>query len=299
MDIFAKKYRPLKTRLDILLFLKLNFSYINLKYFHPELGFAITDTGWFGPRQVVRNIPFTLLDASYNEIAQDNFVPYVTGITGYILTNKQFAGTTVTNPDIFDVTSARITGYIIPKSITPGKLFGTTWKDAGNIPSVNLSFIPGRETVNVLGATNAQRITGLFTGITDRGYPNGTGLPFPANEPLCVFFTGTNQAQPIYLTYVSGTPLRGQSYLSGRVTLTDFTPPSAYPLHAESSGVSGWRLATNYSHANYYGPNIYTATAGGEYPALSFDNGLEMYLDISYSSPCGPNVLAGSCIEPI
>jgi hypothetical protein len=283
---------------------KLNYIYTGLKYYHPSLGFAFGDTGWFGSKQVVKDIPLTLLNDSHQIVSQNNFISNITGapsapFSGYYLTNKQFSGGSVTvASDVINSTTARLTGYIIASSITAGKLFGTVWKDT--IPLDKLSFVPTHTTSPLVGATNAQRISAFFTGITDRGYPNGTGVPLTSsNEPLSFFVTGLNAGGPIYLTYLSGSPVKGQSFLSGTVNLTDFAPPVLHPLHSESYDNTGYRLATNFAHANYYGEDIYTASAGGEYPALSFDNGLEMYLNISWSSPCGPNVLANSCHEPV
>jgi len=283
---------------------ELSFGYTGLKYFDPALGSGFADTGWFGRKQVIKNIEFEMVDPNNGYIVNtiDGFTKNITGVTGalysgYYLTNRPYSGERITGAWLINNSAVSLTGYIIPRSITPGKLFGTVWNDAGNIPLVSMSFLPKHEA----GAAGARRVYQFFTGITDRGYPNGTGAPFFDGDLINVFFTGVSGASGVYLTHISGISPNavGQSYLSGTVNLTNFAPPIVRPLHSESFGSTGWRLATNFAPANYYGSDIYTATAGGEYPALSFDNGLEMYLDLQWSSPCGPNVTALTCNEPV
>ena len=123
---------------------------------------------------------------------------------------------------------------------------------------------------------------------------------------MFVFFTGFTGVAPtrlpLYVTLISGsgtTSAMGYSYLSGVVATTHFRNPTGTSFHGENSGDSGWRLAPNFAPANYYGTNVLSAVTGGEYPALSLDNGLELYLDISWSSPCGTAVKGGTCNEPV
>lgn len=284
-------------------------NYSGLTFYHPDIG-LVSDTGWYGPnQQIVRSINFNLLDSGYSDISNSapTFVKNVTGnvgnsFSGYFLTTKQYFNSAVNVPtDTVQFNNYGFTGYVTSSAITPGKLFGTTWKDQGLIPLNSFSFIPQTTPMTLFGTTGVKRVTGFFTGLTDRGYPNGTGNPFQASDLASVFFTGFSGSSPLYLTYISGSgnSAWGLSYLSGLTALTDFCPPRGNPIHFETSGSIGARLAPNFSKPNYYGSDLYEASYGGELPALSLDNGLEMYLDISWSSPCGPSVAANTCLEPI
>ncbi len=294
---------------------EINFVMSGLRYYDPLMGSGFSDTGWFGRNQIIKQILFESVDINngYAVNSNTNFIKNITGarITaptyyyGYYLTNKPLSGTPLNiTADIISDSAATISGYIISRStaLNNGYLKGIYWTDGNNIPTQSMRFAPSFITAALGAATQARYINRLFTGFDDRGYPSATGgNPFRDGDELNVFFSGNYGGSPVYLTYVSGintSNLSGQSYLSGTVSLTNFAPPIIRPLHAENFGTTGFRLATNFAPANYYGADSYTASEGGEYPALSFDNGLEMYLDISYSSKCGPNVLAGSCLDP-
>jgi hypothetical protein len=285
---------------------ELNFSYTGLKYYHPDVVEILPDTGWFGKNQIIRNINFESVESgNYTNITTPGgFVKNVTGtasspFSGYFLTNKQFTGNQITvASDVLQTPSAVLSGYIVSNGDSPGKLYGTTWLHPSFPPSNSMSFLPQATDITLAGTSNCRKITGLWANnITSRGYPAGSGSPFCNSDSLRVAFTGIYLGSPIYLTYVSGIAnnVSGNSFLSGTVSLTDFSPPKLYPIHQENYGSTGWKLAPNFSEANYYGSDIYTASAGGEYPALSFDNGLEVYLDISWQSDCGA---AKTCNSP-
>jgi hypothetical protein len=290
------------------------FTGTGLKYFDPDMGpFAFDDSGaWLGPnRQIVKTVEFELLDSSFNITSSGNFVRTVTGagalvLPGYFLTNRQYSGQNFNNSDWDNMVrgvNPSFTGYIIPTSITAGKLSGTVWNDQGLIPINSLSFLPliNNRILTQFPPSNWKRVENLFQSFTHRGYPNGTGgTPFRPGDRASVFFTGFSGFNPLYLTFLrsQGTGTGAWSLLSGVVTLTNFCPPSGYALHTEQvNSTTGARLLPNFTEPNYYGTNIPAVTKGGEYPALSLDNGLEVYLDISWSSPCGAGTL--NCNEPV
>jgi hypothetical protein len=287
-----------------------------LKFWTPEFGNTETSVfadsgGWFSKtRQIIKDIKFDRLNGSYQPIASTDYAKTVTGFTGFILTTGRFDGTAVSMNQILNsTTNFGFTGYAVPfQRNTAGQLKGTSWVDAaGAIPSDSLQFIPTTTTLTLGGVAGnpiIRRVNALFSSWSDRGFPNGTGgTPFKAGDLAHVFFTGYSgnptSKSGLYLTYISGNAsnqMIGYSYMSGVVQLTDFAPPTGHPMHTEAFGASGYRLATNFAPANFYGEDIYTAISGGEYPALSLDNGLEMYLDISWSSPCGPTTT--NCNDP-
>lgn len=92
-------------------------------------------------------------------------------------------------------------------------------------------------------------------------------------------------------------PTNGNGYSSGQfnancgVTIAsqNYRPPTGYIVHSEflEAMSVGGRLLPNYARPNNTNTNTYTAVTGGTLPALSMDNGIEMYLDVSWSSPCG------------
>ncbi len=309
---------------------ELSVLFTGIKYYDPNLKptEVVADTGnWFGTgKQVVKSVDFILMDDSHALIpttgltgsygaVTGRFLPVPTkfDVSGYWLTNRQSHGGDISfgafgnHQLIYTDQTVRLTGYIIPQNITAGKLFGTVWKDGGNIPSNSHKFViepnqePGPMGPAAAGSMPANRINRLFTSIQDRGYPNATGLPFKVGEKLAVFFTGFHSGSGLYVTLFSGTSAslgRGYSYMSGGIELTNFAPPKATYIHAETSGGYGSKLTPNHVAGSFYETGL-TPNIGGEYPALSLDNGLELFLDISWSSPCGPNVAGGTCNEPV
>lgn len=79
-----------------------------------------------------------------------------------------------------------------------------------------------------------------------------------------------------------------------------FCRPEGYIWHFDNIGPEGYRLLPNYGMANlgkeiadnkYYPPQY-----GGSLPAFSRDNGMEVYLDITWSSDC-KGTEDGTCVE--
>jgi hypothetical protein len=254
----------------------------------------------------------------------------VISAVGANATNNSESGVLTGNQFITGSVGFALTGYVIPGYIIPGKLNGTVWQDAGLIPSLGIPFTVQTTTVDLtirsgeggsvpaVSGRSLTTITGLFSGLQnliERGYLIGTGgTPIKANESLYVFFTGFSGSNPIYVTRVSRNEYTSSSntvrdlYIDSTFTgiaeTTDFCYPSGRLKHAEfvnaENGTlrTGYRLLPSFAEANFVSTST-GATVGGEYPALSMDNGLEVFLDISWSSPCGSNTQGGTCYEPI
>ena len=297
---------------------KINLAYSGLKYYDPDLGFAFSDTGWYSSnRQVIKKIDFEAIQSgNWNIITNSlnpNFVKNVTGLQsqpnylGYFLTTKQFSGTVVNAAtDVCIGAGDYLTGYIIARTgalANGGDLKGTVYS-AGIPNPQRLQFFPMISGYTLNSVPGCRRVYSLFTGLSDRGYPDGTGGFIRAGDELNVFFTGiSGGTKSIYLTYISGNSatanLTGYSFLSGNVYTTNFCAPHGYPSHQETSGNAyGWKLSPNFNEPTYYGTGLPAINFGGQYPALSLDNGLEMYLTLSWQSPCG-NADPTTCNEPV
>jgi len=78
--------------------------------------------------------------------------------------------------------------------------------------------------------------------------------------------------------------------------MTSFSPPTGRFIHNES-----FRLLPNHGSAqspvsgDLYVTDTKNTYFGGTYPALSFDNTLELSVDLIWTSPCGS---ALDCAEP-
>lgn len=65
---------------------------------------------------------------------------------------------------------------------------------------------------------------------------------------------------------------------------TSFKKPEAYIYHVESTGNDiGYRLLPNYAVANTGNINTYSPVTGGAFPGLSIENGMELYLTLTWS----------------
>ena len=115
---------------------------------------------------------------------------------------------------------------------------------------------------------------------------------------------GTWEVDPLYLMALRANHEGGDvdatpsCELNGVVSMTDFLPPEGQFIHYES-----YRLLPNFAsgQANsdaYFREDIHQ---GGAYPGMSSLNTMEVYLDITWSAPCGdvesdPNA-DGICVE--
>jgi hypothetical protein len=83
-----------------------------------------------------------------------------------------------------------------------------------------------------------------------------------------------------------------------QLTASGFRRPTGFIVHYDGIGGTGFRLLPHFGMANTSDTNTYSPpTYGGVYPALSFDNGMEVYLDITWSSDCR-GAAAGTCVDP-
>jgi hypothetical protein len=105
---------------------------------------------------------------------------------------------------------------------------------------------------------------------------------------------------PLSLVYISGHVNNPESsdeqfllqgnFETGFVT-TKFAHPSGRFEHGEA-----FRLMPNHGSGNY-STNVYSAgVIGGEYPALSYNNTLEVFYDFSWSAACGD--VGSPCVNP-
>jgi hypothetical protein len=207
--------------------------------------------------------------------------------------------------------SLRITGYLGKRGdITPMCANGTV--TLTGLPSTYLStFTPNVAIVNAQfrsGASNkitqAIRIQDIFSGnnhLTQRlsgiNYTYNSGAYLSFGVTGLVYDNAVSSWKSVYVSQMSGNYLLspgyqwvGNSYHTGEVLFTRFVPPTGYFVHEEAK-----RLLPNHAIPTYSGDDYSNVSFGGTYPALSFDNTLELYLDILWSATCGT---ALDCEEP-
>lgn len=106
-----------------------------------------------------------------------------------------------------------------------------------------------------------------------------------------------------HLTHSVDVPSSGASQLAA----LGWCRPTGYIVHYDNINLSGYRLLPNFGAGNidfgdngslYYNTASNTTDIGGALPALSLDNGLEVYLDIGWNSNCNGCVV-GSCLDPV
>lgn len=108
-----------------------------------------------------------------------------------------------------------------------------------------------------------------------------TGYDFNATYTRC---SGATEVQIPGYEYsadnVTFDPPLTMSSLS--LSSTRWKKPSCVFHHVENIGDIGYRLLPNYANPNNEQINTYDVVKGGEYPGLSMENGLEMYLDFTW-----------------
>lgn len=141
------------------------------------------------------------------------------------------------------------------------------------------------------------------TGVTGDSPTGQLYWPNVFGNPLRVVFTDI-----VFSGYGSG-PGNGPFPDAAGATdailgVSGFARPSGVIISYDFLEGTGYRLLPNYGIGNVLtnllgtGTNIYTPTlgySGGCLPGLSMDNGLEVYLDIMWGSPCGAAI---ECNEP-
>jgi hypothetical protein len=212
-------------------------------------------------------------------------------------------------------TNLRITGYLGNRSdITAACQNGTV--SLVNTPSSHiLTFTPELQSFNMKfksgvsdQITQGYRIMSAFSGteleilqqrLSGSGYGanDGAELSFGFTGLIDDAISGSNK--PVYITSFTGNQLSspqynwmGHSYHTGVVLLSKLQPVSGNLIHIETG-----RLLPNHGFPQYpsSGDSYTPVDFGGTYPALSFDNTLEMYMDILWSAQCGT---ALDCTEP-
>lgn len=138
------------------------------------------------------------------------------------------------------------------------------------------------------------------TGMTGKPLNSGT-IYWPDSvhgSPLSIAVTGVLYYDPSW-SYGTQPLSSGQLVTSGYSWTGNsfgFRPPIAILTHSDSISSSGHRLLPNHGIPNNQSIDVYPPLTGGSYPGLSFDNGLELYFDITWSSPCGT---ATNCNDPV
>lgn len=296
----------------------LNFS--GIEFFQPEVGLISNNTqvDFFSKsQQIIETISFGDRNNSCGGAGILAMVPNPTGFKngspisgsefGYFLSTTRYDYYTmqggeeasfVTTSDIPSLT--KVSGVILGAgngtascstvTTTPTKaLIFNVRTGSASVPSDGFTSL-----------TNAVTVTGFFSSVAQRGYASGvSGIPIKADEVLAFALTGRFAGNPLYLTYVwlSGASRNcAHSYLNPLVQTSHFAKPTGYLHHVESIGAEGYRLLPLHGLPNNSRIYTYAPKQGGSYPALSFDNGLELYFDISWSSPCGG---ASECNEPL
>jgi hypothetical protein len=140
---------------------------------------------------------------------------------------------------------------------------------------------------NITGTTNTLSLTPRPV-VTDRVYWPDLQTPLILSiTGVRYFSTGTcwtsQGAGSVPLSSGAG------SYDWG-TNLCQFCPPTGHIEHHEHIGGVGYRLLPNHGIPNNDSLNIYSPLMGGAYPGLSFDNGIELYFNISWNSPCPPGI---------
>lgn len=167
---------------------------------------------------------------------------------------------------------------------------------------------------------------GAVYGVWDSSYASASTMFDTAIADHNTGISGDNHTGAVYWPNVFGTKLgvqfwpivysginssvpggtvfhRDNGESDATLAASGFQRPSGVILHFDALGITGYRLLPNYGVGNVInllgtGTNIYEPTvgySGGCLPGLSVDNGLEVYLDISWGSPCGS---ADDCNEP-
>jgi hypothetical protein len=128
----------------------------------------------------------------------------------------------------------------------------------------------------------------FFSGFKDN-FPlsgRGSGLGFSNSDINGFFISGINTTalKPISLLYGSPISLQKLPYSAIKCVSDNLKRPEAYIYHVETTGGNiGYRILPNYAIANTGNSNKYNAVTGGTFPGLSIENGMELYLTLSWT----------------
>jgi hypothetical protein len=135
-------------------------------------------------------------------------------------------------------------------------------------------------------------VTGGPQGLKVTPVPNATGttIYWPnKNFPLSLQITGIKYfSNGTCFGGVTVPVVSGQTGYNWSTNPCHFCPPTGHIEHWEVINGSGYRLLPNSQYPNNVGNNYYSAnlTSGGSLPGLSFDNGLELLMQISWGAGC-------------
>lgn len=143
-------------------------------------------------------------------------------------------------------------------------------------------------------------VTGNSTRLSLTLAPTSTGIIYWPNKSsqLKLSITGikyySTQTVPFDFAVSGSIPLTSGELIDAGYNWTtnpySFCPPTGHIVHFENIGETGYRLLPNHGIPNNSGNNYYPALTGGVYPGLSFNNGIELYFNISWSSPCSDSI---------
>jgi hypothetical protein len=251
---------------------------------------------------------------------------------GFYLTTLQFTGGSgisiiegAVNEEAFEghvglgsarFSNLRFTGYLghrdditskcLPGTVTLSSLPSTYLKTfSPDFLNLNMKFKSGGSDKTTQGIRIVNSFSGTGTNVSILAERlSGSGFGYSYGDKLSFGFTGliddtvSGNDKAVYLTSFTGNQLSspqynwmGHSYHTGVVLMSSMRPFSGNYSHSELR-----RLLPNYARPNPDFAHVdYPVDYGGTYPALSFDNTLEMYMDIVWSAQCGS---ALDCEEP-
>lgn len=180
--------------------------------------------------------------------------------------NKSFLNSAVSNNFYLSDDGVTKLSYSTAQSVEPFIL-----KIFDNINSYNISF--DIKDVGGYALIDIEKFNNNFN-LSRRGSGSGLNLVnASANEIRIYDNTLTNEYEFIDN---APTPNTGNLY----IVPTDFKKPIGHIYHLES----GYRMLPNYAIANTGNINTYLPVTGGSFPGLSTENGMEIYLTLSWNS---------------
>lgn len=150
-------------------------------------------------------------------------------------------------------------------------------------------------------------------GVAD--HPSGLLIEPTGGNPSSLYWPYVRASQRLYVDFHNIIFFSGYGNLwpdtlgtsTAQLTASGFCRPTGYIVHVDAIGNDGYRLLPQFGVATtdrsdaaslYYNTTNNTTNIGGALPGLSFDNGLELYMDISWNSDCR-GCVAGSCLDPL
>ncbi len=150
-------------------------------------------------------------------------------------------------------------------------------------------------------------------GVAD--HPSGLLTEPTGGNPSSLYWPYVRASQRLYVDFHNIIFFSGYGNLwpdtlgssPAQLAASGFCRPTGYIVHVDAIGGEGYRLLphfgvgttdTSAAASLYYNTIDNTTNIGGALPGLSLDNGLELYMDISWNSDCR-GCAAGSCLDPL